>query len=61
MTAAKASKANPPGSRHGNAYNLSIMVVTVFSLAIMVLRVLPLNEQTSKLLTGYDFLICLIF
>ena len=46
---------------HGNAYNLFILVLTVFSLAVMVLLLLPLDEQSRILLTAYDNVICLIF
>jgi voltage-gated potassium channel len=47
--------------QHGNAYNIFILVLTVFSLGIMVLLLLPLDEQTLILLTFYDNLICVIF
>jgi voltage-gated potassium channel len=55
--------AHAPAQReHGNAYNIFILVVTVFSLAIMVLLVLPwLDEETKSLLRLYDNVICLIF
>jgi voltage-gated potassium channel len=55
--------AHAPAQReHGNAYNIFILVVTLFSLAIMVLLVLPwLDEDTKSLLRLYDNVICLIF
>jgi voltage-gated potassium channel len=49
----------PP--RHGNAYNIFILVLTVYSLVIMVLLFLPLPSATLDLLTFYDNLICVIF
>lgn len=48
-------------SRHGNAYNIFILVLTVYSLVIMVLLLLPINSATLDLLTFYDNLICVIF
>ena len=46
---------------HGNAYNLFILLLTVFSLAVMVLLVLPLDPQTHQLLYFYDNAVCVIF
>jgi voltage-gated potassium channel len=46
---------------HGNSYNIFILVLTVFSLAIMVLLLLPLGEETKALLRMYDNAICVIF
>jgi voltage-gated potassium channel len=46
---------------HGNAYNLFILLLTVFSLAVMVLLVLPLDPQTHQLLFVYDNAVCVIF
>jgi hypothetical protein len=46
---------------HGNAYNIFILVVTVFSLAIMAVLLLPMDEQTRVLLQAYDNVICAIF
>ena len=46
---------------HGNAYNLFILLLTVFSLAVMVLLVLPLDEQTHQLLYFYDNAVCVVF
>jgi len=56
---ARLAPANP--SRHGNAYNIFILVLTVYSLVIMVLLLLPLPSATLDLLTFYDNLICVIF
>jgi voltage-gated potassium channel len=44
-----------------NSYNIFILVLTVLSLAIMVVMLLPLSEATMQLLTVYDNLICVIF
>jgi voltage-gated potassium channel len=47
--------------QHSNAYNIFILVLTVLSLAIMVVMLLPISEATLKLLSVYDNLICVIF
>jgi flagellar basal body-associated protein FliL len=47
--------------KHGNAYNIFILVLTVLSLAVMVAMLLPLSDETIKLLSVYDNLICVIF
>ncbi len=47
--------------KHGNAYNIFILVLTVMSLIIMVLLLLPINSATIDLLTFYDNFICAIF
>src|SRR3954454_15573623 len=46
---------------HGNAYNLFILVVTLFSLTVMGLLLLPLDPESRRLLQVYDNVICLIF
>jgi voltage-gated potassium channel len=47
---------------HGNAYNIFILVVTVYSLAVMVLVVLPwFSPETRQLLEVYDNAVCFIF
>ena len=38
--------------QHGNAYNIFILVLTIYSLALMVLLILPLDEDTHELVTG---------
>jgi voltage-gated potassium channel len=48
-------------SRHGNAYNIFIMVLTILSLGIMVVLLLPVSEETIDLLMVYDNVICVIF
>src|SRR5262245_27880430 len=55
-------KAKPaPPVEHGNAYNIFILVLTVMSLAVMVLLFLPFDNATIDLLTFYDNFICVIF
>jgi voltage-gated potassium channel len=44
-----------------NSYNIFILVLTVLSLAIMVVMLLPVSEATMQLLSVYDNLICVIF
>jgi voltage-gated potassium channel len=48
-------------SGHSNAYNIFILVLTVLSLGIMFVLLLPLSDETIRLLTIYDNLICIIF
>jgi voltage-gated potassium channel len=44
-----------------NAYNIFILVLTLLSLAVMVVMLLPISDATFKLLSVYDNLICVIF
>ena len=44
-----------------NAYNIFILILTIFSLVIMVALFLPLNQATIQLLRFYDNLICVFF
>ncbi len=54
--------AGPPALRsHGNAYNIFILILTIFSLAIMVLLLLPITQAERDLLTMYDNLVCIVF
>ena len=46
---------------HGNAYNIFILVLTLFSLLIMALQLMPLDATTLDLLRIYDNAICVIF
>ena len=55
------SAEQPIVREHGNAYNLFILLLTVFSLAVMVLLVLPLDPQTHQLLYFYDNAVCVVF
>ncbi|HEV8403744.1 MAG TPA: ion transporter [Candidatus Limnocylindrales bacterium] len=57
MTEAQA----PAFREHGNAYNIFILVLTVFSLAIMVLLLLPVSDAERELLLVYDNAVCVIF
>ena len=57
MTAAQA----PVLRKHGNAYNIFILVLTVYSLALMVLLIVPLDPDTHALINLYDNAICVIF
>ncbi len=47
--------------KHGNSYDIFILVLTVMSLAIMVLMLLPLTSAELDALRFYDNLICFIF
>lgn len=47
--------------QHGNAYNIFILVLTIFSLAIMVLLLLPVTPAEHDLLLLYDNAVCVIF
>jgi voltage-gated potassium channel len=47
--------------RESNAYSIFMLVLTVLSLAIMVLLLLPLNQATLDVLRVYDNLICVVF
>ena len=51
----------PQLREHGNAYNIFILILTLFSLVVMVLQLLPLNDPTLELLRWYDNAICVIF
>ena len=55
------SAEQPIVREHGNAYNLFILLLTVFSLVVMVLLVLPLDPQTHQLLFFYDNAVCVVF
>jgi voltage-gated potassium channel len=51
----------PTLRQHGNAYNIFILVLTLFSLVLMVLLLLPFNQTTRDLLLVYDNAVCVIF
>ena len=51
----------PTDARRSNAYHIFILVLTIYSLVIMVALLLPLSQQTFDLLETYDTVICLIF
>jgi voltage-gated potassium channel len=46
---------------HGNSYNIFILVLTVYSLALMGVLLLPLDQDTRDLVNLYDNAICVIF
>jgi voltage-gated potassium channel len=46
---------------HGNSYNIFILVLTIYSLALMVVLLMPLDPDTRSLLNLYDNAICVIF
>jgi len=48
-------------NRHSNSYNMFIFVLTILSLVIMVVMLLPLSQETLTLLGFYDNIICVIF
>jgi voltage-gated potassium channel len=53
--------ATPTLRHHSNAYEIFILVLTIFSLGLMVLFVLPISDQTRVLVNLYDNVVCLIF
>ena len=53
--------AQPIVREHGNAYNIFILLLTVQSLIIMVLMILPLSEAEHAALLFFDNAICVIF
>ena len=55
------SAEQPVVRQHGNAYNLFILLLTVFSLVVMGGLVLPLDPQTHQLLFFYDNAVCVVF
>ncbi|HET7235367.1 MAG TPA: ion transporter [Actinomycetota bacterium] len=54
-------EASGGSARTSNAYDMFILVLTVLSLAIMVVLVLPVSDATIQLLTVYDNVICVVF
>jgi voltage-gated potassium channel len=46
---------------NSNSYNIFILVLTIFSLGLMVLQLLPLDDDTRQLVTIYDNVVCVIF
>jgi voltage-gated potassium channel len=44
-----------------NSYNIFILVLTIFSLVLMVLLLLPFEEATLQVMTVFDNAICVIF
>jgi voltage-gated potassium channel len=54
-------QALPGRVEHSNSYNIFILVLTVMSLAVMALLILPLPENVHQALNVYDNIICIIF
>ena len=52
-----------PGTnaKRSNAYELFILALTVLSLGVMVVLLLPVSDATEQLLTVYDNAICVVF
>jgi voltage-gated potassium channel len=48
-------------SEHSISYSIFMLVLTVLSLAIMVLLLLPLSPATIEVLTVYDNVVCVVF
>jgi voltage-gated potassium channel len=59
--AATADASATRGPLESNAYNIFMLVLTIFSLSVMVLLVLPLDEATLEALRWFDNAICLVF
>ena len=57
-TTAQAPVAVHEPNRESNAYSIFMLVLTVLSLVIMVVLLLPLNQATLDVLRVYDNLIC---
>jgi voltage-gated potassium channel len=53
--------AAPVLRRHSNVYDIFILVLTMYSLAIMVLLLLPLSRAEHDLLLVYDNAVCVVF
>jgi voltage-gated potassium channel len=52
----------PKVRKPSNAYNIFILILTVLSLAVMVVMLLPfISDETMQLLSVYDNVICVIF
>jgi voltage-gated potassium channel len=47
--------------KHGNAYNIYILVLTIYSLVIMLLLLLPVSPAEHDLLYVYDNVACILF
>ena len=58
MTAAAAA---PQVRTHGNAYEIFILVLTVMSLIVMALVIMPLSPATHETLLWFDNAICVVF
>jgi len=56
-----AAPAAPVARTHGNAYEIFILVLTVMSLIVMALVILPLSPATHETLLWFDNAICFVF
>ena len=61
MTVAAAAPPAPTVRAHGNAYEIFILVLTVMSLIVMALVILPLSPATHETLLWFDNAICFVF
>ena len=61
MAAPHSTAEEPVLRSHGNSYNIFILVLTIFSLAIMVLLLLPITPAEHDLLMLYDNAVCIVF
>jgi voltage-gated potassium channel len=55
------TEAKPIVREHGNAYNIFILLLTIQSLVVMVLLLLPLSDAMHGTLFFFDNAICVIF
>lgn len=51
----------PVTRTHGNAYEIFILALTLLSLLVMVLLLMPVDQPVRDTLTFYDNLICVVF
>jgi voltage-gated potassium channel len=51
----------PTLRHHSNVYNIFILVLTIGSLVLMVMLLLPIDDATRQVVTLYDNLICVVF
>ena len=51
----------PKLRKSSNSYSIFILVLTILSLAVMVVMLLPISDATYQLLSIYDNVICVIF
>jgi voltage-gated potassium channel len=61
MTATAVAPTVPTVRSHGNAYEIFILVLTVMSLVVMALVILPLSPATHETLLWFDNAICFVF
>jgi voltage-gated potassium channel len=55
------TEAQPVTRQHGNSYNIFILVLTVYSLVLMCVLVLPLDPDTRSTVNVWDNAICIVF